>query len=318
MKKYLLFLVLSVAAALNIQAQTTTDGLMMGARNYCTGFMVTQDKWSEYWEGTLRRANGNIGSVTTRTVTYVGNYGITNRTNAIVMLPFVTTQASGGTLQPMSGLQDVSLSIKHRLISMGSDSTDRFRIFGVLGGSMPVSNYTPDYLPLSIGLQSRSLSARVNFNYTHRSGLYANISGGYTFRGNVTLDRPAYYTDGQLYLTNQVDMPSVADLYAGIGYIRNGLETKLSWVQQATLGGGDIRRQDMPFCSNRMDYSRVEALVMYYLPKARRFALRASVTQTVAGRNVGASTTILGGVLYTFRFNAKEFCAVPGAAGMNH
>ena len=133
-----------------------------------------------------------------------------------------------------------------------------------------------------------------------------NASGGYTLRGNVTLDRPSYYTDGALYLTNQVQMPSVADLYAGAGYIRNGLETKLSLVVQNTLGGGDIRRQDMPFVSNRMNFTRVEALAMYYLPPARRLALRASVTRTIAGRNVGESTTLLAGVLYTFRFKSGK------------
>ena len=294
-------------------SQTATDGLMMPARNYCTGFMFSQDKWNEYWEGSLRRNNGNIGSITTQAVTYTGNYGISDRTNAIVMLPFISTRAGAGTMQPMSGIQDLSLALKHQLMVTGSDSTDRFRVFAVASGSIPISDYTPDYLPLSIGLQSKTLQGRLTFNYTHRSGFYANVSGGYTVRGNVTLDRPSYYTDGQLYLTNEVRMPSVADVYAGVGYIRNGLETKVSWIRQSTLGGGDIRRQDMPFCSNRMDFSRVEALVMYYLPKARRVALRASVTQTVAGRNVGASTTILGGVLYTFRFNAKEFCKVPEA-----
>ena len=304
MKKLLPVWGLSIIS-LNAIAQTATDGLMMPAKNYCTGFMFSQDKWSEYWEGGLRRSNGNIGNLTTTSVMYMGNYGISNRTNAIVMLPFVSTRASAGTLQPISGIQDLSLTLKHQLTETGNDSTDRFRVFAVVTGSIPVSDYTPDYLPLSIGLQSRTLGGRLTFNYTHRSGLYANVSGGYVIRGNVTLDRPSYYTDGQLFLTNQVNMPSVADVYAGIGFIRNGLETKISWVQQATLGGGDIRRQDMPFCSNRMNFSRVEALVMYYLPKARRFALRAAVTQTVAGRNVGVSTTIMGGMLYTFRFTSN-------------
>lgn len=298
------FLLVWIASLLIIcaKAQTATDGLMMPGKNYCTGFIFSEDKWTEYWEGGLRRSNGNIGSLTTRSVTYMGNYGINSRTNAIVMLPFVSARTSAGTLQPMSGLQDLTLILKRQVLETGNDSTDHFRVFAVLTGSVPVSDYTPDYLPLSIGLQSRTIGGRLTFNYTHRSGLYANVSGGYVIRGNVTLDRPSYYTDGQLFLTNEVSMPAVTDLYAGVGYIRNGLETKVSWVQQATLGGGDIRRQDMPFCSNRMDFTRVEALVMYYLPKARRLALRAAVTQTVAGRNVGASTTVMGGMLYTFRF----------------
>ena len=30
--------------------------------------MYGSDSWDEYWEGTLRRSNGNIGTVTTRSV----------------------------------------------------------------------------------------------------------------------------------------------------------------------------------------------------------------------------------------------------------
>jgi len=287
-------------------AQTATDGLMMPARNYCTGFITTHDRWTKYWEGGLRRENGNIGSITTQMVAYMGNYGITDRTNVIVMLPYISTRPSAGTLQPMSGFQDVSLTLKHQLKTIGNDSVGYLRLFAVASGSTPVSSYTPDYLPLSIGLQSSTLTGRLTLNYTNPSGWYLNASGGYMLRSNVTLDRQSYYTDGALYLTNEVQMPAVADLYAGGGYIRNGLETKLSLVVQNTLGGGDIRRQDMPFCSNRMNFTRVEALAMYYLPPARRLALRAAVTQTVAGRNVGQSTTLLAGVLYTFRFKAGD------------
>ena len=42
---------------------------------------------------------------------------------------------------------------------------------------------------------------------------------------------------------------------------------ELSFAQQRTQGGGDIRRQDMPFVSNRMDFSKLGGMVMYPIPK---------------------------------------------------
>lgn len=69
-----------------------------------------------------------------------------------------------------------------------------------------------------------------------------------------------------------------------------------------TQGGGDIRRQDMPFVSNRMNAQRVGGLVMYYLPWPKNFAVRATASQTVAGRNVGQTTTVMGGFMYTIYF----------------
>ena len=68
-------------------AQTVDDAVMMGKRQLCTGFVYQDDRWDQYWEGTLKRDNLNIGSLTTESVTWVGNYGITNRINVIAMLP---------------------------------------------------------------------------------------------------------------------------------------------------------------------------------------------------------------------------------------
>lgn len=304
MKKLLRFIV-PVLFVTTAQAQTATDGLMMPKNDFCTGFMGTYDKWTEYWEGTLKRENGNIGSISTTSVMWFGNYGVTDKLNVMASVPFVRTKASAGTMHGMSGIQDLMLTAKYRLVQQAMDS-NKLRVFAVASAGIPLTDYTPDFLPLSIGLHSKQATGRVIVNYYTRWKFYANASVGYTFRSNVELDRPSYYTDGQIYFTNQVDMPNVLDFTASIGYINKGLETKLTYMQQNTQGGGDIRRQDMPFVSNRMNYSKAELLLMYYLPKPKYFALRGSYTYTLAGRNVGQSSTIMGGILYTFHFSKSN------------
>ena len=74
-------------------------------------------------------------------------------------------------------------------------------------------------------------------------------------------------------MSDQVDMPNVFDYIASAGYMKRGLMAAVSFSQQRTLGGGDIRRQDMPFVSNRMNFSRVGAMVMYPIPKLERLAV---------------------------------------------
>jgi len=282
-------------------SQTANDGLMMSNKNLCTGFILSQDQWTNYWEGTRLRENGNIGTLKTQSLAWMGNYGVSGKFNIIAMLPYVRTEASAGTLKPMQGMQDASLSFKYQVFSIKPDSLTTVKIFAVAFGSTPISDYTPDYLPLSIGLGSRQIGARLSV-FAKRKSWYVVSSAGHYFRGQVQLDRQSYYTNGELFLTNRVAMPQVFDWVSGIGRIKNGLETKLSFTHYRTLGGGDIRRQDMPFVSNRMNMSRIEFLTMYYLPKARRLALRASIARTISGRNVGESTTVLGGILYTFKF----------------
>jgi hypothetical protein len=71
-----------------------------------------------------------------------------------------------------------------------------------------------------------------------------------------------------------------------------------SYMQHNTLGGGDIRRQDMPFVSNRMNASKLGAMVMYPIPKLQRLAVQASYAYVLTGRNVGQSQTFTTGVFY--------------------
>jgi len=290
---------LSVGAA---HAQTITDGLMMPKKTLCTGFMYGHDTWRDYWQGETKRDNGNIGRVTTQSINWMATYGISKKINVIAMLPYVKTRASAGTLRGMKGLQDLTVAVKYNFLNKKIDSAS-FKVFAGLAYSIPVSDYSVDFYPLSIGMGSNQLAWRLNLNYTFKQGFYLNGSAAYTWRSNVTLDRSSYYTGDELTMSDEVKMPNVFDVFFTVGYHKQALQVEASYAQQNVLGGTDIRRQDMPFVSNRMNFSKVGALVMYYLPWPKNLAARASVNYTVAGRNVGQSTTVMGGLMYTLYFS---------------
>jgi Putative MetA-pathway of phenol degradation len=303
MKRSLLFLqALLMAGAL--QAQTINDGLLMPAKTLCTGFMVQQDQWKNYWEGSLKRNNLNIGTFTMQSAMWYGVYGVNDKVNVMAMLPYVSNKVSGGTLHSMKGIQDLTLAAKYNFLNVAA-GPGKFTTF--VGGSVstPLSDYTPDFMPLSIGMASTTLAGRLTANYAMDKGWYVNGSAAYTWRSNTHLDRPGYFTDGVSYSTNEVFMPNVFDFIVDVGYHKGALQAEAFFTQQSTLGGGDIRRQDMPFVSNRMNYSKVGALVMYYLSKPKNVGLRASGNYTIAGRNVGQASSVMLGVLYTFHF-AKQ------------
>jgi hypothetical protein len=155
---------------------------------------------------------------------------------------------------------------------------------------------------MSIGLHSRRAAGRLTLNFETKPGLFLEGTGSYTWRDEVTLNRDAYYDGARLVLSDEVAMPDVIDYTFRAGYWKHGLYAPISFSQRLTLGGSDIRRQDMPFVSNRMESSRVDALAMYYLKKPGNFVVRLGATTTLSGRNVGKSTTFLAGLLYTFKF----------------
>jgi hypothetical protein len=306
MKSTPLFVLLAAALAVPLHAQTIDDGIMMAARALQVGDVYTHDSWNQYWEGTLKRTNGNLGTVTTESNAQTMAYGFTDRVTFLGSVPFVWTHPSQGVLQPQRGMQDIVLGGKYSFLELSSQRRGMLRAIVALQGAFPLSNYTPDFAPLSIGNQSQRLSTRLTLNYQSNPGWYLNASTAYWRRADVTLDRPFYFTENQLFFTNQVEMPDVVDWIASAGYLKHNLNANISYSQQTTRGGGDIRRQDMPFVSNRMNFSKVGAMAMYPVPKLNRLAVKFAVGYLVAGRNVGQSTTFGLEFLYALHDRGRQ------------
>ena len=289
-------LILVAVGASSAGAQTADDGLMIPKKTLMMGVVYAHDSWDQYWEGTLKRTNGNIGTLTTQSTTLVGAYGVTDRLGLMATLPYIRTHASQGVLHDMQGFQDLSVTAKLRLFGTGPTSHGALSSFIAATGATPVGKYTPDFFPLSIGTDGRRASAHLTMDYQSNAVWFANASAAYMFCANVRLNRNAYYTNGQLYLTNEVEMPNVLDYTLSAGFNRGNWRVPFTLVQQRTLGGGDIRRQDMPFVSNRMDFVRLGGEVVYGLPK--NLSVQLGTAHVLSGRNVGQSTTFTSGLMY--------------------
>lgn len=284
----LAFALLSFSAiASPLAAQTLDDAVFMGERVLCASLFLMHDSWNQYWEGDVKRSNGNIGTLTTQEVSWMGAYGVTRKLTLMASVPYVKTTASQGPLEGQRGVQDLVLSAKYKVLSTPLTSAGTLHVIAVGGYGTPVSDYTPDFLPLSIGLGAKRVIGRGTLSFQAKRGWYVNGSTGYTWRSNVKLERPAYYTDNRLTLSDEVRMPNVADYVIAAGYKGHGFNVIVPYTTQRTLGGGDIRRQDMPFVSNRMNFSRIDAKVQYTLPMYRAATVVAGASQVLNGRNVG-------------------------------
>lgn len=292
----------TIASVQTVTAQTLTDGIYMSKNQFCGGVGYSYDHWTKYWEGDFHRENLNLGTVSTRMTTPMGAYGISRSLNVIAMLPYVQTHASAGTLRGLTGFQDLTVGLKYRPISLRPASGHVFDVSVVGAVSMPATNYVADYLPLSIGLQSKTAQARLIIHAKVRQGWFITGQAGYIVRGNVKLDRQSYYTD-RLHLTNEVLMPNVADFTARMGYMKSNLILEAYGEQMNVLGGTDIRKNDMPFVSNRMVSTKVGAMVTVRTRLLGGLNFIAFGQKTLAGRNVGESTTVGGSLLYLTKFS---------------
>lgn len=302
-KRYLLLFCLSMSL-LQVSAQTDIDGLMMSKNNFCVGPMYTYSSWKEYWEGTFKRDNANLGTVSSQMFSVMGNYGITDKLNVLFGLPYIKTKASQGTLHGQEGIQDLSLWVKWMPIEK-KVGKGLLSVYGLGGLSFPVSNYVADMLPLSIGLGSTNITFRGMVDY-QLGDFFATGSASYVLRSNVDIDRTSYYTEDELILSDEVDMPNAAQFNLRVGYRTNRMIAEAVANNWTTLGGFDMTKNNMPFPSNKMNATTVGINLKYNLYSIDGLSFTGGGNYVVAGRNVGQATTVNAGIFYILNFTSKK------------
>jgi hypothetical protein len=301
MKQLLTFLLLF--SSFHLSAQTDIDAIMMEKNAFCIGPMYSHSSWKNYWEGTNKRENLNLGTVSTQVYSVMGNYGVSEKLNLLFNVPYVRTNASAGQLRGQNGLQDLSLMVKYRPINKKLGYA-RLAVYGMLGASTPLSNYNADMLPLSIGVRSTTAQARVMVDYYLQDKWFVTASGTYIRRSNITLDRDSYYTD-ELVLSNKVYMPDVTTFNIRAGYRTVWLIAEAVLNNMTTQGGFDITKNNMPFPSNRMNATSLGLNFKYVLKKMPQLSLTGGANQVIVGRNAGQSFTVNGGVFYVLNLDKK-------------
>lgn len=283
--------------------QTDIDAIMMSKNNFCTGIMYGHNSWKNYWEGTFKRDNQNLGTVSAQMIGVMGNYGLTDNLNLLFAVPYISTNASQGTMKGQKGVQDLSLTIKWMPIEKKLGKGD-FSLYALGAVSTPITNYVADYLPLSIGLHSKTASLRLMLDY-QVNNLFVTGSAAYIMRDKVTIDRTAYYTTEMVY-SNQVAMPNMANFNLRAGYRSS------TWIAEAVMditqtnGGFVISKNNMPFLSNRMNATRVGANIKYTLSAIEGLSFIGNAMFTTAGRNVGQTTSLNAGLFYILDFTKKK------------
>lgn len=299
--KYVIASLLIFISAQRTWAQTDVDAIMIPKNYACAGAMYNYRSWTNYWEGTLKRNNLNIGRVSTQMYTLMANYGITSRLNILAGVPYVTTHASAGTLSGMHGVQDLSATIKW-IPFRTNIGVGRLSLYTIGTGILPLSNYVADFMPTSIGIHSRQLAGRLLVDYKYHN-LFVTGSGEYVNRSNITIDRDVYYTTDLIY-SNRVEMPNATVFNFRAGYRSPTIIAEAVVDKMTSLGGFDIRRNDMPFPSNRMDATSLGVNFKYTFKSG--LELTGGGDYVVAGRNMGQSTTFHGGAYYLFNLHKTK------------
>lgn len=280
-----------------VNAQTETDALMIPKNYFCAAGIYTHNSWDHYWEGTFKRENLNLGTISSNVYAVGGNYGLSNRVNVLFMIPYIKTNASAGTLRGQSGVQDISLAVKWLAVKQ-EVGTGLLSLHAILSGVIPVGNYQADFLPLSLGMQTKSIALRGLVNYQVGRFFVAG-AGQYVRKDNITIDRDSYYTT-EMHYTNQVAMPNATNFLFSTGYRSLKFNAEATLTKVNTIGGFDITKNNMPFPSNNMDATLAGGVFKYMFQSIAGLELTAGGNYVLKGRNVGQNLSVFGGVYYVF------------------
>jgi hypothetical protein len=294
-----LAVVLSICVTSN--AQTPWDEVMMGKGEICTALIYEHSSWNQYWEGTYLRENANIGTFTRQTAMPMVAMGLTKKINIIASLPYISTNASGGTQAGQSGFQDISISAK---VDWLQKKVGNGRLLFLTNAhfSTPVGNYLSDYMPFSLGVGATEIGLRGIGGYKMDNGLIFRAALAYLWRGQTEVERDYYYENGSVY-SPYMNVPEALNFHAAIGYwaFDNRLRMEATYMSLNCLTGDDIRSYNRPQPTNKTEVSQVGGWVQYFIKSDQGLGALAYFNQTLSGRNMGKATTIGIGLTYQFK-----------------
>lgn len=285
----------------NANGQTPWDEVMMQKGEICAAFMFEHSSWNQYWEGSNLRGNANIGTFTRLMGMPMIAMGLTQKVNIITSLPYVSTNASGGTQVGQSGIQDLSISVKVDWLQKQLGNGRLFFLTNI-HFSTPIGSYLSDYMPFSIGVGTPELGIRGIGGYKMDNGLVFRGGLAYLWRGQSEIERDYYYENGSVY-SSFMNVPNAINLHGAIGYwtLDNRLRMEATFMSLNCLTGDDIRAYNRPQPTNKMELSQVGGWVQYYINADRGLGALAYFNQTLSGRNMGKATTIGVGLTYQFK-----------------
>ncbi len=231
----------------------------------------TSESYEKFWAGTTKVHDPGVGDVDIKSTSLWLQWGLLDDLALVANLPYVDDSTNGLAHFKDSGLQDLSVLLKYRLVSSGPH-----RLVAGLGASTPVSSYEGN-LPVTRGHDTTDVLFRLVYQY-QADRFYFSQQVGYDLRGK--------------------DAPDSYPLYTEIGFTAGPVTYSGFYSRLIATSGTDIGDPGFTFPSNRQEYSRLGAKI--YGRINDRLGLSAAYYDTLDGRNVGDSHGYSGGVVLRF------------------
>lgn len=217
-------------------------------------------------------------------------YGLSDKLNLVLNVPYIKAEgaASEQVLKNLnytntqSGLQDVSIYVKYKALTVESDKRT-FNLVGAVGVKTPLGDYSVDdglQSIVAIGNRATSVNVLAIGLLRDNSGFFMSGQAGYCLRNN--------------------QVPDAVMSELKIGLIKPRLYADVLIANQTSLSGTDILADGFQgfFPSTRVNYTRIGLNI--FVPIYRQFGLCTGANTYIDGRNLGQSTSYYGAISVSF------------------
>ena len=287
------FLLLAILFCFPIltNAQSPVSSFMSPKGKGAVAISVTSEKYSTVLlHPSTSEAVPVFGSVQVTSQSLYGTYGISDKLNVVVGLPYITTKgnASEGTLKALGytnerkGFQDGSLFLKYNPYTL-EIGANKINFIVAAGVKTPFGKYKVDeglQSILAIGNRATNVTGLAIAQFHSESGFFASTQAGYSYRTGV--------------VPNAV----IGEIKAGYGASRFYVD---AWFAgQISQGGVNVLGEGFAgiFPATDVSYNRIGANI--FVPIAKGFGISGAFTQYISGRNIGKSTGFSGAIIYSF------------------
>ena len=251
------------------------NGFLPARGEGAVAFAFTGESYDEFWRGTTKVSNVNVGEVSTDSFTTWMTWGFTDDLAIVVNLAYVDAAGDGLAGFEDSGVQDGAVLAEYRFASVASGRATHSFV-GAAGLRTPLSDYEGN-APVSLGDDTTDTLLR--FVYHLESGrFYFSQQIGYDLRGG--------------------DAPDGLPLYTELGWTAGRVTWTLLYAQIIADGGTDIGDPGFTFPSNQDEYQRIGGKAFIRL--GDRYGLSLLGFTTLDGRNSGDATGLSAGFSVDF------------------
>jgi hypothetical protein len=186
-----LFTVTFLLTALQQGIAQQLSGFFQGKGKLAVAASTTRESYDEFYFGDKKTPIEMAGfdKVVTQSINLYAAYGLTDKTDIIVNIPYIITKGRALADNMKVGeknFQNGSIGIQTKLLEK-EDSTGTLTVAGGLNFNTPLSDYETNLI-YSIGNQSTQLSSSALVQYKLKNGLFANTQAGYSLRSNKVPD----------------------------------------------------------------------------------------------------------------------------------